>query len=441
MAFDITQLEAGESSTTEFKREYTEEIKKTIIAFANTSGGTLFIGINDNKTIVGIENPDSVLLQISNSVRSSIKPDVTLFVDYKTIKIGKATVMVVTVQKGTAVPYYLTGKGIRPEGVYVRQGASSVPATETAILSMIKETDGEKYEEVRSLNQDLTFAETARFFKAKNVPFAKNQQKTLHLQTTDGVYTNLGLLLSDQAVHTVKLAVFEGHDKEVFKDRREFSGSLLRQLEDIYTFLDMYNRTHAKIKGLYREEQRDYPEEALREALLNALVHRDYSFSSSTLISIFDDRMEFVSVGGLPKGLFLNDILLGLSVPRNENLANLFYRLHLIEAYGTGIPKIMRSYTHYAKKPKLQTTSNAFKITLPNRCTDRHTAKLYLPSFKEYEKKIILLLTNKEEISRKDVETALDVSQAMAVRILRSLIDKQVIQVIGGGKKTKYAKS
>ena len=440
MAISIKHIESGENLTTEFKREYTEEIKKTIVAFANTAGGILYIGINDDMSILGVNNPNDVLLQITNTVRSSIKPDITLFVNYKIEKIGKAAIIVVTVQRGSACPYYLAGKGIRPEGVYVRHGPSSVPATETAIISMIKETDGEKYEEIRSLNQDLIFTETERFFKAIDKPLNVNQQKTLHLQTTNGIFTNLGLLLSDQSVHTVKLAVFEGFDKKIFKDRKEFSGSLLKQLEDIFTFLDMFNHTHAKVKGLYREDQRDYPEEALREALLNALVHRDYAFSSSTLISIFDDRMEFVSIGGLPKGVSLDDILLGLSVPRNENLANVFYRLHLIEAYGTGIPKILRSYIHCDRKPELLVTGNAFKIILPNRNTTK-AYKEYVPSFTANEKSVIYLLADREEITRKDVEIALSASQAMAVRILRSLIDKRTITVVGGGKKTRYIKA
>jgi ATP-dependent DNA helicase RecG len=440
VALDLQRIEEGENLTTEFKREYTEEIKKTIVAFANTAGGTLYIGINDTQSIVGVDKPDDTLLQITNVVRSAIKPDLTLFMECKKEKTKKASVIAITVQKGTACPYYLAGKGIRPEGVYVRQGASSVSASETAILNMIKETDGEKYEDVRSLNQDLTFSEAERSFKMEKVPFGLNQQKTLHLQTADGVYTNLGLLLSDQAVHTVKLAVFEGTEKEVFKDRREFSGSVLKQLGETYEQLDVHNRTNAEVKGLIRQEKKDYPEEALREALLNALVHRDYAFSSSTLISIFDDRIEFVSIGGLPKGVSLDDILLGLSVPRNENLANVFYRLHLIEVYGTGIPKIMRSYADCARKPELQATGNAFKIILPNRNVMRHIEVGKKASFNENEEKIIALLDKQNEIVRKDVETTLGISLAMAVRLLRRLVDKGAIQVIGGGKNTRYRK-
>jgi ATP-dependent DNA helicase RecG len=316
----------------------------------------------------------------------------------------------------------------------------SVPASETAIRKMIKESDGEKYEEIRSLIQDLTFNAAKEFFKNKDIPFGVNQQKTLHLQTAGGIFTNLGLLLSDQSVHTVKLAVFNGMEKETFKDRREFSGSLLKQLEDVYLYLDTFNHTHAEVRGLLRQDTRDYPEEALREALLNALVHRDYAFSSSTLVSIFYDRIEFVSLGGLPVGITFDDIELGVSVLRNENLADVFYRLHLIEAYGTGIPKIMRSYAGCSRKPEIQAASNAFKITLPNRNVvypDSEENKIF---FTVNEKRIISTLEERDEIDRQDVEAALSVSQAMAVRYLRSLIEKNVIRVTGGGNKTRYTK-
>lgn len=426
-----------ENSSTEFKREYTEDIKKSIIAFANTNGGTIYIGIENDGSVRGVNDFDDTILKISNAVRDAIKPDVTLFVSYESEDIEGVTILKIVVQKGTENPYYLANKGIRPEGVYVRHGASSVPATETAILKMIKETDGEKYEDVRSLNQDLTFVEVEKEFVLQKIPFEINQQKTLKIMTSDGVYTNLGLLLSDQCVHTIKAAIFEGSKKDIFKDRREFIGSLLKQLTDAFNFIDLCNRTRAEFEGLRRIDKRDYPVDAIREALLNTLVHRDYSFSGSTLISIFDDRIEFVSIGGLVKGITLNDIMLGLSVTRNENLANIFYRLELIEAYGTGMPKIMRSYEDYIQTPKIEVTDNAFKITLYN--TNAVYEKFTLGnSFNENEQLVMKLFDNQNTIIRKDVEKTLSVSQAMAVRVLKGLLNKGAIRSVGSGKKTRY---
>ena len=426
----------NEATNIEYKREYTANINKAVIAFANTSGGTLYIGISDDGNTVGVTDIDETILNVSNSIRDSIKPDVTLFVDYQQEIINDKSVVKVVVQKGTSSPYYLTGKGLRPEGVFVRQGASTVPATETAILRMIKETDGEKYEDVRSLNQELTFAEATKVFRAQNIPFGSSQQKTLGLKNAGSIYTNLGLLMSDQCIHTVKLAVFEGNVKSVFKDRREFTGSLLKQLSEIYEFIDRYNRNRSEIKGLHRTDKRDYPDEALREALLNALVHRDYSFSDSTLISIFDDRIEFVSIGGLVRGITFNDMMLGISVARNKNLANVFYRLTLIEAYGTGMPKIIRSYEKCTVKPLIEVTDNAFRITLPN--TNEISEKVFLS---ENELAVMTLFKDRDSIVRKEIEIALSVSQPMAVRILKGLVNKGEIYTVGGGKNTRYVKT
>ena len=141
-----------ENKTTEFKREYVDDIKKTIIAFANSDGGTLYIGVNDDGTVCGVDNVDDTMLRVTNAIRDAVRPDITLFVECRNELADEKEIVIVTVQRGTARPYYLQGKGIRPEGVYVRQGASTVPATEAAILNMIKETSGDSYETARSLS-------------------------------------------------------------------------------------------------------------------------------------------------------------------------------------------------------------------------------------------------------------------------------------------------
>jgi len=433
-------MQLVENATTEFKRQYTDDIKKCVVAFANTAGGVIYIGIADDGNIVGVADQNDTILRVTNMARDAIRPDVTLFVTPSLETIEGKDIVKVSVEKGTASPYYLSGKGLRPEGVYVRQGASSVPASETAIRNMIKATDGDKYESARSLNQELTFNATEKEFAKREVPFGSEQMRTLKLINADEIYTNLALLLSDQCVHTIKLAVYEGGEKEVFRDRREFEGSLLMQLGEVYEFLDRYNRVHAEVKGLSRIDTRDYPEEALREALLNALVHREYSFSGSTLISVFDDRIEFVSIGGLAPGITLDDIMLGISLSRNENLANIFYRLGLIEAYGTGIPKMMRSYSGYPMQPIIETSDNAFKITLPNQNNDVVSPITRESALNEREKVVVALLNAKEPIVRTDVEEALSVSQGTATRIIREMLAKGLIKAIGQGKNTQYSR-
>lgn len=425
-----------ESETVELKSEIVPDICKEVIAFANTQGGTIYIGVRDDGTVVGIDNLDAAQLRLNNMIRDAIKPDVTMFVRYEASRAEGKQILAVTVQKGTDRPYYLGSKGLKPSGVYVRNGTATDPSTDTAIRKMIKETDGDSFEEMRSLEQNLTFrAAEAQFAKCK-VAFDNAKQKTLGLMSADGVYSNVGLLLSDQCATTIKAATFAGKDQGEFQDRREFTGSLFQQMEELYAYLDLRNQTRATFDGLYRTDTRDYPEEALREALMNSLVHRDYSYSASTLVSVYEDRIEFVSVGGLPTGIALEDIMLGLSVCRNPKLAAVFYRLKLIEAYGTGMPKIMKAYADSGLEPKVEATNNAFKITLPNR-----NAGVSVAAPQGDEAKILALLNDHDYVVRSDVDALLKVSQATANRLLKRMVAKGMLYQDGSGRSTKYRKN
>lgn len=434
-----------ETETVELKSIVLDDIKKEIIAFANCNGGTVYVGIADDGTVLGVENADECALQISNMVRDAVKPDITLFIHYKTLDCEGKAVVAVNIQRGTNRPYYLAKKGLRPEGVYVRQGYSSVPATDTVIRQMIKETDGDSFENMRSINQELTFEVTKKEFEKRNLAFGQPQKQTLKLVSADGIYTNLGLLLSEQCPHTIKAAVFEGINQNVFKDRREFSGSLMQQLNEVYDYIDFHNQTHATFQKLLRIDTRDYPEVAVREALLNSLVHRDYSFRASTLISIYEDRIEFVSIGGLLPGMELDDLMMGVSVCRNAHLANVFYRLQLIEAYGTGMKKIMGAYAGAPVQPQITATNNAFKIILPNVNTILKAAEAPKKSDNvaallsdSNEEKVLQFLNEHSIITRKEAQILLEVSQSTAGRILKAMVDSGQIKKIGGSRTTRY---
>ena len=428
-----------ESETVELKSVVVDDIKKEIIAFANCEGGKLYIGVQDDGTVVGLDDPDGAALQISNMVRDAVKPDLTMFLHYETLNEDGKQIVAIDVQRGTERPYYLARKGLRPEGVFVRQGYSSVPASNTAIRRMIKETDGDHFEEMRSLEQNLTFEAAKKEFSERNIRFGEAQMKTLGLMTHDGIYTNLGLLLSDQCVHTIKAAAFEGTTQNEFKDRREFSGSLFRQMNEVYDYIDFRNQTHSTFQKLRRIDRRDYPETAVREALLNSLVHREYSFRASTLISLYADRIEFTSIGGLVSGVTLKDVMMGISVCRNVKLANVFYRLELIEAYGTGILKIMEAYSGTGKEPQIETSDNAFKIILPN--LNAH-ADPNDPDARQSgsspEEAVIALAKKQNSFTRKDVEEELGISQSACGRILKQMAQRGQIIQEGKGRNTHY---
>ena len=219
-----------EGMRVEFKREYAETIRKTVVAFANTEGGTIYIGIDDDGCIVGVDDPDDVQKKVVSSCHDGIAPDIMPFFSCnRTVMDGK-DVIVVDVGRGTSCPYYLQNKGIRPEGVYVRRGSASIPASQAEILHMIRVTGDAHYEEERSLVQELSFPALERVFAERGLELGAAQMRTLGIRAADGEYTNLGRLLSESCAHTIKVAVFQGTTKTVFKKRKEFGGSLLTQI-------------------------------------------------------------------------------------------------------------------------------------------------------------------------------------------------------------------
>ena len=431
-----------ESMNVELKEILTSELKKEVVAFANTCDGIIYIGVNDKGEVIGVENSDDVIERAGASIRNAIKPDVSMYVTLNVEQVENKNIVVIRVQRGVSRPYYIAEKGLKPSGVYIRQGNSSVPASEDYIRQMIKETDGDSFEKLRSLNQELTFNYADMIFKNTDISFGDIQKKTLGIIGEDNLYTNLGLLLSDQCVHTLKIAIFEGKEKGIFKDRKEFKGSLLKQITEAFEYIDLLNKTQATFEGLIRKDERDYPVEAIREALLNAVVHREYSFGSSTLVNIYEDRIEFLSLGGIISGLSLEAVMLGVSQSRNEKLADVFYRLHLIEAYGTGIQKILLNYKNYNLKPVFKAETGAFQVILPNihyqSEIEENIEKQPLVLADEY-KKIINFLEQGTK-SRKEIQEYIELSQSKIITMLRELLSLGLIVKIGNGKNTKYQK-
>lgn len=431
-----------ENLNLEYKREYTDQIRKAVIAFANTDGGAVLVGVDDDGTVRGVDDVDGTRVRVGNLIRDSIRPDVRAFVSVTEEERGGRTVLRFDVQRGTARPYYWKAKGLRPEGVFVRQDAASVPASEAAIREMLLASADGAFERMRSLRQDLTFGAAAAFFRERKVAFGPAQRRSLGLVGEDGLFTNLALLLSDQCPFTLKLAVFEGTGKTVFRERREIGGSVLAQVREAFDYLDKWNRTRAEVRGLDRVDRRDYPPEAIREALLNAVVHRDYALPGADLVSLFDDRLEVLSAGGLVRGVSLSDVLLGLSALRNAALAGVFYRLRLIEAYGTGLLKIREAYAGAPRPAAVEATDHAFKVTLPNRnaavAAEPRRAAGSAPAPDARADAVLAALRSRRELGRADVEALCGVSPATAARLLARLVAEGRAATVGRGPSTRY---
>ncbi len=357
-----------EGTTVEYKREWTEDIIPEIVSFLNTSGGVLYIGIDNDLTVYGVDDPDKEMTRLINKVKDNISPSASLLVQIEIMRdaeTGRHYICCKTA-KGSDIPYYVKSSGIM-KGVYIRIGGSKVQADERTVRRLIRDYDPVAFEMLRSPKQELSFAYAADCFAKSGIEFGDVQKRTLGLFNGEGQYTNLALWLSDQCPHIIKAASFRGNDMTDFDDRTEITGSLLMQFDTAVQFVSVHNKEFMTIdkQTMQRVEIRKFTDVAVREAILNALLHRDYSLRHPTQLKLFSDRLELVSFGGILSELSPQDIGSGISACRNERLADVLYRLHLVEAFGTGIPKMHKAYEKYRADPEISVGDGIFKVVLP----------------------------------------------------------------------------
>lgn len=428
-----------EDQNIELKVELTKDIKKEIVAFANTNDGIIYVGIDDNGSVIGLKNASEDLEALSGMIRDGIKPDLTLYTKIYVEKIDDKDVIVIKVKEAPNKPYYLADKGLKTSGVYLRLGNVSIQASEEVIKKMLVDSSNNSFESGISNIQDLHFEYLVNLFKQHDIEIDENKLKSLNVVNLDNKYTNLGLLLSDECPYSIKCAIFNGNSKLDFKDRREFTGSVLKQVNDTFAYIDLYNKNQGRIVGLERIDTKDYPEYAIRESLLNAVIHRDYNFTGSILVSLFDDHFEITSLGGLVKGLSIEDLYSGVSESRNPNLAHVFYRLKYVESFGTGIERIMESYAGYDnKQPLIQNTENTFKVTLYNVNYVAEVNNSVPLENMSQEKQIVEYLKKNGIINRATVEVLLGLSKTRTNEILTKMVDDNILTQNGNNRNRYY---
>lgn len=425
-----------EDEKTEFKREFTPKIYKEVVAFINTDGGTIYIGIDDQGNRIGLSDPAGDELRLTNGIRDSIKPDPMVYVHTSNLA---PNLIRVDVQEGARKPYYIGNLGISPKGVYVRQGTSSAPASFSMIRKMIKESDHDIYEEMRSFDQNLSFEQLSQSFRGNSLEFGENKFMTLGLVSPyDHLFTNLALILSDQNPFVTKVALFQNKEKTVFQKAVEFDGPLLSQFDKVMEYLDTYNGTRFEIEEIYRKNVRDYPVKAVREAVLNAFIHRDYNFNGPIIINITNQEMEVISLGGLVDGIGLEEIQNGVSLLRNPKLGSIFSRINLIEGYGTGIRRILEEYEDNERKPEFHVTDHSFRIVLPKIGSQESNQNkpLHLTS---QESLIVNLLKEEGPQSRESLENRLNVTTGRIYQLMSALTKKDLIVSSGKGAQKIYS--
>ena len=414
-----------ESRELELKSTITNTFLKTVSAFSNYNSGKIIFGIDDNGKIIGLENIEELCLDLENKINDNISPKP----DFRFIKDTKKNIITLIVEEGLNKPYLYKGKA------YKRNDTSTVEVDKVELNRLTLLGLNQYYEELKARKQDLEFKVLKKELEEKLLlkNFSKDVLKTLNLYDDKNAYNNAAELFADKnSFSGIDIAKF-GKSIDEILDRNLFINiSVILQYQKA---LEVFNRyyKYEQILGSERIEKKLIPEKAFREVIANALIHRTWDVNSNIRISMYEDKIEVSSPGGLPSGISEKEYLNGqISQLRNPILANIFFRLKYVEMFGTGIRRINESYKKFAVKPNFEIFENSIKITLPITKTE-----LFLTT----DEKIIMDILEKGNIlSSSEILEKVEFKKDKLNRILKNLIQKNYIDVIGNGRGTKYLK-
>ncbi|WP_299672021.1 Fic family protein [uncultured Polaribacter sp.] len=360
----------SETNRIEYKREFSKKVdlEKEVIAFLNyPEGGEIYIGINADKTIYGVSNLDETMLKIKDSIKNNIQPSCLGLFDIIALEKEKKNVIKIIVSSGTEKPYYKRRKGMTPEGSFVRIGSASEPMTQKMIDELFAKRTRNSIGKIIAPVQDLNFEQLHIYYQEKKKPLNKQFQKNLELATTDNAFNYVAYLLADTNNMSFKVAKYKGIDRIHLSETNEYGyQSLIKACKSVLDKIDIENKTQTLITAKDRKDKRLWNTIALKEAIINAFVHNDYTREAPPKFEIFSDRIEITSTGSLPNGLSEEEFFEGFSIPRNKELIRIFKDLELVEQLGSGIPRII---AHYSEE-SFKFSDNFLRITLPKSFID-----------------------------------------------------------------------
>ncbi len=412
-----------ENRFTEFKEGLSSGFLKTVSAFANFGTGKILFGIKDDGSIKGIQNPYKMCLDIENKINDSIhpKPDFSFSINRST------GVITLEVKDGAFKPYLYKGKAYR------RSDTATVEVDQIELKRLILMGDNMSFEELPSPAQDLTFESFFRIIqqKLKLESLSTDVLKTLGFYTKKGEFNHAAALFADKnnfsGIDMVRFgaSISEILDRDILTNK-----SILEEYNQAIFFFEKYYQ-YEKIEGMERNLIERIPIEAFRETLANAIVHRVWDIPAHIRIAMYPDRIEIYSPGGLPSGISKEEYLKGyISRLRNPIIANVFFRLHLIEMFGTGIKRIMDCYEEYDVKPIFDISENNICVTLP--VVDRKK------EVNSDEMIILEILSKGTRLSSSELVLKSGFGKNKVVRLIGSLLEKNYVQKEGSGRGIKY---
>lgn len=385
----MEEIVHGESKNVEFKEtlpDKSEKYMKTIIAFANTQGGQLIVGVNDvTREVTGVDMDSvfKIMDRITNAVSDSCTPQIVPDITFQTIE-GK-TIVVVYVAPGANRPYYMKSRG-KEGGTYIRVAGTSRQADANKIKELELEGARISWDELICVGYEVKENAIKKLCRDMNRYRNEMQQRKGNAEklqqvtraqllnwnvikkTEDGyLASNAFALLTGKHFYysRTQCAVFAGTDRGEFIDKKEYDGPLYGQIEEAYAFVLRNIRRSAKVEGLIRREGHELPPDAIREMIINAHCHRNFLDNSCVQVALYDDRLEVTSPGGLCYGLTLEEAISGRSKQRNRIVAEVFNQMGLIEAWGTGLRNIRKAAKEYSlPEPQFIEMTGTFRVNL-----------------------------------------------------------------------------
>ena len=417
-----------ENSKLEFKADVTNTFLKTVSAYANYDGGTILFGVDGTGKVIGLSETKQLCLDIENRINDSIDPHP----EYSIEITGKGRTITLTVEPGFSKPYFYRSKA------YKRMDTATVEVDSFELRRLILEGSNIDFEELPSNDQNLDFAYLEQALKSTLGidKLSKDVLISLGLYTNESGYNNAANILSDNNSFPGIDIVRFGESISVFRKRlRMEKQSILKCYQNaVEMYRDYYQ--YEVVDDLARRPVETIPEEAFREAVANAVIHRVWDVNSFIKISMFDDRIEILSIGGLPAGLSEENYLSGsASVLRNPILAGVFHRLKLIESFGTGIARIKKAYSGSVVKPSFKVTPNLIEVTLPIKEEDLGLSKDENIVYKSLSKTVNM------PISEIMADDSISFGKSKVTELLKELKRKGIVSVEGRGKATKYRRN
>lgn len=491
----LEEIKSGESKNVEFKVKLPDDSKKymkTIVAYANTSGGKIIIGVDDTRNIVGVE-PSSVFQimdKIANAISDMCAPQIIPDVTFQTIQ-GKCIVQI-EIYPGQNRPYYIRSMG-KENGTYIRVAGTSRPVDEAILKDLEYQGAGKSYDEIVNVEIDYDEKQALKLCndiqkyiaESRGLPINRVRKITVTnlenwglLKKSDQNYlpTNAFVLCTNNTFRFAKIqcALFKGEDRAVFIDKREFAGPIYNQIEEAYQFVLKHINLGATIDGIVRKDKYELPPESIREAIINSVCHRCYLEHSCVQIAIYDNRVEVTSPGMLYGGLTVEQAIEGRSKIRNVCIAELFSRMGIIEQWGTGLQRMIRGCREYGvREPEFADMGDAFRVNfyrsnietgienmerftetgieIANTSTEIETTNIesietgienieddLFSTLSDTEKKVVRLILKNPEITQDKMAEIMGMSKNGIRYVMKKLKKREILVRVGATKKGKW---